>query len=278
MSQNKIDILQRALIKEKAARKKAEKILEAKANELYNSNKKPEKLNADLESLLNRSDSQLQGVFENIIDAYVIMDLNGNILKMNKSAITLLGFKSDKVDYNLMKMVHQKDYGKVTVSFQQLMQKGSIKDFEIDIKTNDNQHKIVHINASVIYDNDTPVAAQGIIRDITVSKENELISEVINDITQSILGTMDIHEIASKLTKKIARYLNTDDCVIYSVNHEENLVEQIAASGEKIDDSGAIVNRLKFEIGSGIVGTVAKTGKPELIYDTSKDNRYIVDN
>jgi len=277
MNKNRVDILQRALDREKTAKKQAEKILEAKATELYDSNKKLEKLNADLELLLNRSDSQLQGVFENIVDAYVMMDLNFNILKMNKSAMTMLGFNKDKEDYNLAKMVQPHDYNRVANSFQELMKNGILTDFEIQIKNNKNKIIITHINASIIYDKGIPVAAQGIIRDITANKENELISEVINSITQSILATMDIYEIASKITKEIARYLKTEDCVIYSVNHSDNQVEQIAASGDKVGASGDIINRLKFDIGSGIVGTVAKTGNPELIHDTSKDSRYIID-
>jgi PAS domain S-box-containing protein len=277
MSKNKIDILQRALKREKAARKEAEKILEVRSTELYKTNKKLEKLNADLESLLNRSDSQLQGVFENIVDAYVIMDLNFNVLKMNKSATEMLGFEDDKVDYNLAKMVLPGDYDRVSNSFQELLKNGVLKDFEIKIKNNKSKVIITHINASIIYDKGEPVAAQGILRDITISKENEIITEVINDIAQSILGTMDIYEISLNITKKIANYLKTDDCVIYSVNHTENQVEQIAASGDKISAFGDIVNRLKFDIGKGIVGTVAKTGRSMLIHDTSKDKRYIVD-
>lgn len=45
MSQNEIDILKRALEREKAARKQAEKILEDKAAELYLANEKLIKYN-----------------------------------------------------------------------------------------------------------------------------------------------------------------------------------------------------------------------------------------
>ena len=151
MSQNQIDILQRALLREKAARKQAEKILEEKSLELYNSNKNLERLNVDLETLLTKTDSQLQGVFENIIDAYVIMDLQGNILKMNNAALHLLGFKDDKVDYNLINMVDPKDYNKVSESFNSLLNKGSITDFEIDITTNKKQKKISNKNTFICH-------------------------------------------------------------------------------------------------------------------------------
>ena len=50
MSQKKIDILERALAREKSARKQAEKILEKKSAELYELTIKLSRANSDLES------------------------------------------------------------------------------------------------------------------------------------------------------------------------------------------------------------------------------------
>ncbi|WP_396600816.1 PAS domain S-box protein [Algibacter sp. R77976] len=173
MSQEKVDILQRALAREKAARKQAEKILESKAAELYEAKQKLEKSYTELEHLLSKTDSQLQGVFENIVDAYVIMDLFGNILKVNDPAVILLGFEEAKQDYNLLEMVKPNEMERVAESFQLLLEKGAITDFHVTIITNKREEKLVHINASIIYDNGAPVAAQGIVRDITKAKEEE---------------------------------------------------------------------------------------------------------
>lgn len=173
MSQDQIGIYKRALEREKSARKQAEKILEEKSRELYVSNTKLEALNKDLESLLTRKDSQLQGVFENIVDAYVIIDLEGNIMKMNDAAVSLLGFKSTKDDYNLINMIQTTEYERVIKSFKKLLITGSITNFQINILTNNKEAKIVHINASIIYDKGVAVAAQGIVRDITKQKAYE---------------------------------------------------------------------------------------------------------
>ncbi|QCX39915.1 PAS domain S-box protein [Aureibaculum algae] len=173
MSQHQIDILKRALAREKTARKQAEKILEHKATELFEVNEKLKKSNIGLEKLLLRTDSQLQGVFENIVDAYVIIDLSGNILKMNEAAVSLLGFKHAKEDFNLIKMVHFSELKRVQESFKILFDEGSITDFNVNLITKDKQSKIVHINASIIYDEGVPVAAQGIVRDITKEKVHE---------------------------------------------------------------------------------------------------------
>lgn len=173
MSQDKIDILQRALARERAARKQAESILEKKAAELYETNRRLEKSYSELEILLTKKDSQLQGVFENIVDAYLIMDLFGNILKMNDAALELLGFENDKVDFNLMNMVSPNDYEHVSNSFQEMLKSGSLTDFELKITTNLKTEKLIHVNASVVYDDGIAVAAQGIIRDITKEREAE---------------------------------------------------------------------------------------------------------
>lgn len=173
MSQDTIDMLKRALLREKEARKVAESILEKKAAELYEANRRLEKSYTELELLLTQKDSQLQGVFENIVDAYLIMDLEGNILKMNDAALSLLGFKNDKVDFNLMNMVKPDDVEFVSKSFKALLTKGNLTNFEIKIITNTGIEKLIHVNASVIYDNNIPVAAQGILRDITKEKEAE---------------------------------------------------------------------------------------------------------
>ncbi len=173
MSQDQIDMLKRALAREKAARKQAENILEDKAAELYEAKQKLEKSYSELEALLDKTDSQLQGVFENIVDAYVIIDLKGYILKMNDAAVDLLGFENAKVNFNLLKMAAPEETHRVTESFQSLLKNGSITDFYLNIITKKNEAKLVHVNASVIYDKGIPVAAQGIVRDITIAKQNE---------------------------------------------------------------------------------------------------------
>jgi PAS domain S-box-containing protein len=277
MSQDKIDILERALKREKVARKAAEKILEQKSTDLYYSNKKLEKLYEELESELTRTDSQLQGVFENIVDAYVIMDLSGDILKMNSAAVKLLEFESEQQDDNLMNMVFPEDYEVVTKSFKSLIKYGSITNFEIKIKTKQNKIKLIHINASIIYDKGIPVAAQGIVRDITKSKEDELVVQLINNIAQSILGKLDIYEIAFEITDKIANYLDSNDCVIYLYHEESHTLEQIAAYGEKLDKHNRLVNKIILKEGEGVVGHVAKTGIAEIVNNTNQDIRYVVD-
>lgn len=174
MSQEEINILKRALERERASRKAAEKILEEKSTELYETSEQLKQSNFKLEQLVKERTSELKGVFENIIDAYVVMDLWGKVLKMNDSAVNLLGYDQANEEFNLIDLALTSEVDKVMGAFDLLMQDGSITNFQVHIKTKSADIKLVQINASIILDfNNKPIAAQGIVRDITKEKKAE---------------------------------------------------------------------------------------------------------
>ncbi|WP_397446228.1 ATP-binding protein [Polaribacter sp. R77954] len=277
MDQSKVDILERALLRQKKARKQAEKILEDKSLALFNTSKKLKEANNKLELLLDEKDSQLKGVFENINDAYLIMDLNGNILKMNDVAEDFFGFKLIEEPVSFPDFIYKEDYRYAMSSFIELNEKGKFSDFSSRVITKRNEIKWVNINASIIYDkNKTPIAAQGIVRDVTKQREEQLVLDFVNNTAKSVLGKENINEIAWEMAKNIANYLDTKDCIIYLVNKETYNLEQIAAYEYKRTANTIKDNKIVFPIGEGIVGSVALNGESEIIADTSKDDRYIL--
>jgi len=223
MSQDKVGILERALARERAARKEAEKILEEKAAELYESNRKLEKSYSELEALLYRKDSELQGVFENIVDAYVIMDLWGNVLKMNEAAIGVIGVGSTNEELNLMDLVHPDNIQLVAKSFKKLYEEGSLTNINLKIVTKGGEEKLVHINASIIYDNGLAVAAQGIVRDITKEKEAE--EQLIDSQNRlsSLISNLDSGVLLEDENRKIV-FANKKFCELFQIKkHPKDL-------------------------------------------------------
>lgn len=98
---------------------------------------------------------------------------------------------------------------------------------------------------------------------------NHFYSEMPNDINEE--------EVLWHLARKIIKKLNFVDCVIYKYDIEDNILVQRAAFGNKNPYDDIIYNRIDIELGSGVVGQVAETLIPEIIYDTTTDLRYIVD-
>jgi ligand-binding sensor domain-containing protein/putative methionine-R-sulfoxide reductase with GAF domain len=79
------------------------------------------------------------------------------------------------------------------------------------------------------------------------------------------------------ITRNCISRLGFEDCVIYLLNGEKNVLVQKAAYGAKSPQAFEIANPLEIPVGKGITGHVAQTARPLIIKDTSKDGRYIVD-
>ncbi|NJB71576.1 AraC-like DNA-binding protein [Saonia flava] len=92
------------------------------------------------------------------------------------------------------------------------------------------------------------------------------------------LGSKEsIEDVLWDITKNVIHQLGFVDCVIYELDHEKNILVQRAAYGTKNPQHKTIYNQITIEVGIGIVGSVAKNRKPELIPNTKYDIRYIVD-
>lgn len=253
-STSKIEILERALKREKAARKAAEEILEQKSSELYNLSEELKFSNTKLESLLNRKTSELEGVFENIIDAYVVMKLSGEVISMNQAAIDLLGYNIEEETVNLVKLVKD-EYKEYTFeAFRELTIHGRFNNYKAVIVTKKGEEKIVQINASIIYSNEgEPIAAQGIARDIT---EDTRIRKVMEEQKKQL----DIIFTNSPIGVSLSRTLESGLIVVnqamcdmlgYSVKEFKNMGVQDLTHPEDVEESRLLRERMfKGEIES----------------------------
>lgn len=405
MHNPKIDILEKALAREKKARKEAERILEEKSLELYEKREELVSINENLAKVIDQKTIEFKGIFDNIIDSYILMDLHGNVLKMNKPAVKFFGFDIKKERFNVTDIIYEEDYEYAYESFYRLISEGHFSNYQARIYTKSREIKWVQINSSIVTDTEgIPTFAHGIVRDITRAKEQQrafeeqkqqldaivdfsslgialsaedgsflkvnnafqkllgytqeeffelkiadislkedeaitkenlqklgtgelehftinkryraksgkiiwaktsvaavrnadrsirfrvaliediteelkkgALLEALNNLMSSILGKTNIYEIAWEITQKTIGLLGFEDCVIYLLDRKKEELSQIAAYGDKVSSEKEVINSMKIPLGKGIVGTVAKTGAPEIVPDTSLDDRYIID-
>ncbi|MEP0265045.1 PAS domain S-box protein [Dokdonia sp.] len=200
MSEDKIKMYERAIAREKAARKQAEEILEEKSRELYLLTQELKTSNEKLEQLVSETTSELKGVFDNILDSYLVMDLSGNVLKMNDAAVDFFGYDIKKERLNVASLIYYEDIKYAMNSFAELTEKGFFTDYKARIYTKHKEVKWVHINASIIYNADNkPIAAQGIVRDIT---EAEKTAETIREQQFKLAAIVDYSSLGIILTQE----------------------------------------------------------------------------
>lgn len=103
------------------------------------------------------------------------------------------------------------------------------------------------------------------------------VEQAVNQFSQSLLEQNTVEEVLWDLAKNCISRLRFEDCVIYLVNDDRTQLIQKAAYGPKNPINLDIYNPITIPMGKGIVGTVASSGKYELVEDTTLDERYIVD-
>ena len=111
---------------------------------------------------------------------------------------------------------------------------------------------------------------------IDLDRKRALLS-TINDFALKLLGLSSESGLVWYVAREVVGRLGFEDCVIYLIDRERNLLCQVAAIGMKNPERNEIVNALEIPIGRGITGHVAATRNPLVVDDLEQDGRYIPD-
>jgi len=109
-------------------------------------------------------------------------------------------------------------------------------------------------------------------------QKEELESEmVISYFATSINSLQKTDEILWDVTRNCISQLQFEDCVIYMLDEEKNILVQKAAWGPKMKSDYTIHQPIEISVGKGIVGSAVLLGEAQLVNDTSLDKRYLID-
>ena len=100
---------------------------------------------------------------------------------------------------------------------------------------------------------------------------------VIHYFASQINRHKDIDELLWDVSENCISKLDLEECVIYQLDPVRNVLVQTAAHGPKNPQSKTILQPIEIPVGQGITGTVAMTKKAEIVNNTVRDPRYIVD-
>jgi signal transduction histidine kinase len=108
-------------------------------------------------------------------------------------------------------------------------------------------------------------------------KEHIRAEKILNYFATSLYGKNTVEDIFWDIAKNCISELKLEDCVIYQYDEQRKVLVQKAAFGPKNPGKHEIMNPIEIPLGKGIVGSVAASGRPEIVSDVTKDSRYIID-
>lgn len=222
------DIYQQLLLQNK-------KIIEHDLLELKNFERKERVLNKHITKQLvkiNEKENCIKGMLDSWLDTYFHADLKGNITMVNKAAISMFGYISDKemIGMHMSNFYqHPGDYYKL---LKELELKQKIKDWNSEGKKNDGSSIWMSINIQYVKENGTIVGTEGFIRDITEGKntEEDLLykNQEIETINEELKATTEALLENDELLRKISdNYPNSFISVI-----EKDLTISLATGQE----------------------------------------------
>ncbi|NQY05760.1 MAG: PAS domain S-box protein [Flavobacteriaceae bacterium] len=279
MSEEKIRALEKALLRAKEARKQAEDILEKKSLELYETNQKLASTNKMMELLLDDKSAQMNIIFENS-SLGIFLSSKGTLIETNHAIELLLGYTKEELNkLSISEVSHPNDL-KYNLEFVDKLNSGEVNTFtgKQRYRKKDGTYILCKTHITNVKDGAGNVKYQVVIlEDISLLERQSRMLLALNNLSKSILGKRDLFEIGWEIARNTAKQLKLEDCVVYIANQEHQILEQIAAFDNKLDENLAILNQINIPFGKGIVGEVYNTGKPIVVNDTSKDSRYIID-
>jgi len=108
VTKSRVDILERALKRERAARKLAEGILEDKSKQLFELSEKLRETNEALEGNLSEKTLELQAIFDNS-SLGIVLTKFGQIVEVNNAFCELLGYYNTELKALDVKTISVKD-------------------------------------------------------------------------------------------------------------------------------------------------------------------------
>ncbi|MCH2192882.1 PAS domain-containing protein [Kordia sp.] len=261
---DKIQALELALQNEKRAREKAEELLLSRTSELL-----------ETQEALKSKTHEYNAFFENILDSFIVMDTKGNVIKMNDAAVKLIGYDIKEEPINVVNLIYSKDFEYAMNSFAALIEKGSFTNYEARIFTKNKEVKWVQINASLIYNEEGKItAAQGVVRDITISKENavnfeeqqEQLAAIVDNSTLGIVLAQDRKIIkTNNAFQKLIQYTDKEllgtpvDALSYEDAHEKSRRLYSRMIAKEIDHY-SLTEKYKRKDGTSFLSKTSVTG------------------
>lgn len=107
--------------------------------------------------------------------------------------------------------------------------------------------------------------------------EAEKLLDILEKFSSSIYRNNSVDDILWSIASQCIAQLAFEDCVVYLLDEQRNVLVQKAAYGPKNIDYRSIFEPIEIAVGQGVVGRVAATGKPLLIEELSEFEDYIID-
>ncbi len=188
----------------------------------------------EYEDQISREKAFLEHLIDSIPEAIAIIDRNGDITSINKEFTSLFGYKVDEViGKKIDDLIVPEEMMKEAITIDALAT-GRDKVIKQTIRRDKQGRKIqVSLNATNILINNEIVAYLGIYRDISLERKNQLIQEILYNISTAALNQMDVKDIYPTIVHELSKIWDTNNFFIALYDKKSDTLSMPFFSDEK---------------------------------------------
>ncbi len=188
----------------------------------------------EYEDQISREKAFLEHLIDSIPEAIAIIDRNGDITSINKEFTSLFGYKVNEViGKKIDDLIVPEEMMQEAVNIDSLAS-GRDKVIKQTIRKDKQGRKIqVSLNATNILINNEIVAYLGIYRDISLERKNQLIQEILYNISTAALNQMDVKDIYPTIVHELSKIWDTNNFFIALYDRKGDTLSMPFFSDEK---------------------------------------------
>lgn len=143
------------------------------------------------ERSLRESKERYRALFENANDVIYVHDLGGNFTSVNQTGEKLFGYTHQEIlKLNIKQIVAPEDLQIACDRMAEKLAGKASTNYELTCLRKDGKRISFEVNSRIIYDGNTPLAVQGIARDITDRKLAEEERDRLYNVSNDLLATI----------------------------------------------------------------------------------------
>ncbi len=186
------------------------------------------------EEQINREKTFLEHLIDSIPEAIAIIDHTGKITKINTEFTRLFGYQVEEATgKNIDDLIVPDDLKNEAVGIDKLANEQSKIEKNIVRKNKSGKRINVLLIATNIVINGEIVAHLGIYRDISFEIKNQLIQEILYNISTAALNQLDIKDIYPTIVHELSKIWDTNNFFIALYNKEDDTLSMPFFADEK---------------------------------------------
>jgi PAS domain S-box-containing protein len=231
------------------------------------------------ESILRESEAKYRTLMEDAGDGIALLDVEGNLVEVNKRAEGLLGYRGDELKKrHFTELLPAEEHERATASFEATLRQGSSYLSDVAVLRKDGQPVPVDVSASVI-EVLGKRTIQAIFRDVSERKRMERVladrlrlEELRADVGAALARGDTLPTLLQPCAEALVRHLGAAFARIWTLNEAEEILELQASAGMHTRLDGS---RSRVPVGQGKIGVIARDRRPIITNSVIGDPQFI---